>query len=325
MIKNIRLLRRGLQLLTFCWLSLFLWACGEKKVEIEFLTSKEAAQFLVHEDEYIQNMSLFDLNATFGASTMPSREQRIEHYENAIKDWPELYQKKINAAIAHLNEKIKDLGLDYPDKIPFILYKLGDSRGSAYTRMNAIIWPEDFMLMDDETFNRVIAHEFFHVYSRYHKAQNAKLYAPLHYQQTEVLTFPPALNELRITNPDAPVVNYAIELEYQGKKQFFMPILLAKRPYDATKERWLFRYLSNKFLAVDISNGVPSAVIKDGKPLLMLREETNFDDVVAPNTSYLLNPEEISAENFSLWVVDAHIPHKEPVDALIEVMKTLKR
>ncbi|MBS9778046.1 MAG: hypothetical protein KGV50_04705 [Gammaproteobacteria bacterium] len=298
---------------------------SEKKVEIEFLTNKQSAQFLSEEDEYLKNMSVFDMQFNFNASSMPSKQEITSHFQDATKNWTPEYKLKVQSAIDHLNKKIKDLNLRYPQKVKFILMDKGAAGAAAYTRSNAIIWPEDFMLMDTPLFNRIIAHEFFHVYSRYNKADRDKLYAPLHYQKTAPLTLPAELQDLRVTNPDTPILNQAIMLEYKGKKQWFMPVLIAKKPYDSTVESRLYKYIINIFIAVTLENNIPTVVHKDQKPILVGQKETNFIQYVQPNTEYLLGPEEISAENFSLWVSDnsAEIYNQKPIDALIEAMKKI--
>lgn len=297
--------------------------CTDNKVEIEFLSNEEAAKVLSREDDYLKQLSPFDLQFNFSATEMLNRDQLESYYTHHTKNWPTLYQKKIQTAIDLLNEKIKDLDLDYPEKIQFILSKAGRSGGAAYTRMNAIVWPESFMMMEDELFNRIVAHEFFHVYSRYHHANKPTLYAPVNYQQTGVLTLPDEIAQMRITNPDTPILNYAITLDYQGSPQTFMPVLFSKRPYDK-RQPLLYNYFSNKLLAVTLENGQPSPVYRDGKPLLVDKKETNFTAVVGPNTPYLMSPEELSAENFSLWVVGDEVENEKPVKALIKAMTGLK-
>lgn len=290
-------------------------------LSIEFLTKQQAVQVLAAEDDYIKGLSQFDIQAKFKMETMPSIGERVSYYANNSLNWSDTDKIKINTAVEFLDKKIKPLKLKQPKQIKFILTTGNEEGGANYTRSNSIIFPKKVLTMNQEAINMVLAHEFFHVYSRYNQDKIDKIYAIVGYQQTGELTLPPKMEKLKISNPDAPKINYYINLKYKGKPHNFMPVLLARKPYEVGSNKPFFYYLNNLLLAVDITDNKPTPITTNAKPLLVDTIETNFEQIAGNNTEYLLHPEEIMAENFSLWAINKRVKNPEYIKDLIAVMK----
>lgn len=293
------------------------------KIGTVFLDKEAATQALATKDDYLNSLSRFDWQAKFKSDSQLSVDKLHTHYDRYTLNWSAQDKQKISTAVERLNQKTAELGLLYSKPLKFIITNGGEEGGAAYTRSDYIVLPKDFFSTGQAFINRVVAHEFFHVYSRQHKAYRDKLYATIHYRPTQSLKLPQQLADRLIGNPDAPQINYYINLNYKGKTYDFMPVILADRPYDKNTNQSFFAYLNSGLIAVKNVGDKPSPLLADDLPLFVDESETNFAQVVKNNTDYLLHPEEILAENFSLWVVDGDIKHQEPIQRLLEVLKSI--
>ena len=63
-------------------------------------------------------------------------------------------------------------------------------RFSAYTRANAIVFPEKFLKGGAPWVQRVLCHELFHVLSRANKELRERCYAAIGFEKCDELVFP---------------------------------------------------------------------------------------------------------------------------------------
>ena len=111
------------------------------------------------------------------------------------------------------------------------------------------------------------------------------------------------MEDRKITNPDAPVNDYAILVEYDQQLVWAMPILYSiSEKYDLEKGGEFFDYLLFKFLIVADEHG--NWTYDDDHPVIVDRSELKgFLEQVGYNTNYILHPEEILADNFALLIL----------------------
>ncbi len=221
--------------------------------------------------------------------------------QQAIDDcctlWPGLLPPKI--------ELIKTNGRHY-------------GNGVFYTRENRIIIPEnELQNQDNELMYQVMIHEVFHLISRRHPVLRKQLYALFGF----VLT--PESRQYKITdevlssrillNPDGVVRNYAILLPLEGADTVqAIPLLKSVAPtYQASLPAY-FNYMDFGLYPLE-----PAAAGWQLRATPLSPEQmTGFYQQIGDNTDYIIHPDEIVAENFTLLVLRENGKLKRPAKRL---------
>lgn len=294
-------------------------------IQATFINKDRASELLASRDDYIDNLSTFDWQSKFKSEQALTPNQLQSYYKKATLNWTDDYTKKVQIALDLLQSKTADLNLNIPPDIKFILSNGLVEADSAYTRQDYIVLPTEFLESTQDFINHVVAHEFFHIYSRYNNQHRDKLYAIVGYQEVPKVALPKIVADNLITNPDAPNINYAITLTHKGKQQTFIPLLYSNMPYDIKNNTLPFLFFLNEaFLPISVTQQ-ETTIALNYHPLLVDKKETNFDDIAKPNSDYLNHPEEILAEHFSMWVVDDDkIKHRQPINELLDTMRSIK-
>lgn len=278
---------------------------------------------LAAEDDYIASLSLFDYQSKFKSNVALDEAARRQVYQASISAYNDDEKTRITTAYHKVFKIIEDMSITLPDTI----YIFSDDKvegGAAYTRQNAICLPKQMIAqMTDDRLTWLVAHEAFHVISRYNQALRPDWYGIIGYRQTEPIKWPPELVDLTIANPDAPTYNYVICCLYQGKKMDFMPIIYADEPYDLSRDESFFRYLIEAYIAVDVVSGIPQPIYQDGQLLMVSKDLlSDFLDQVGQNTSYTTHPEETTADHFAMIILDNYHSAPNP-EMVIALQKTL--
>ena len=63
-----------------------------------------------------------------------------------------------------------------------------------------------------------MAHELWHVYSRLNPKNKDKFYNAIGFYNVGEVEYPTQYKDLKISNPDCPVVDYAIKVNVKGKE-----------------------------------------------------------------------------------------------------------
>lgn len=316
--------------------SLLLCAChaGDQKTSV--IEAKSPAQddpalvfdydvsaLLAAEDDYIKTLSIFDYQSKFKSNVAIDEAARRKVYKAAISAYHDDEKARITAAYLKVFKKIEGMSIKLPDKI----YIFSDDKvesGAAYTRQNAICLPKQMIAqMTDDKLTWLVAHEVFHIISRYNQDRRPDWYGIIGYRQTESIKWPTELVDLTIANPDAPTCNYVISCLYQGQKMDFMPVIYAEEPYDLSRGESFFKYLNEAYIAVDVVDGIPQPIYQDGELLLVSKDLlSDFLDQVGQNTSYTMHPEETTADHFAMIILDNYHSAPNP-EKVIALQKTL--
>ena len=154
---------------------------------------------------------------------------------------------------------------------------------------------------------KTLSHELFHVVSRANPDLREKLYAAIGFVKCGEVELPPALNSRRITNPDAPANDHCIRVQVSGQDRWAIPILYSSvEKYDVKRGGEFLHYLQFQLLLVERSED--SSTVKpleegQGPILLEADQISGYLEQVGRNTGYIIHPEEILADNFSLLVL----------------------
>jgi hypothetical protein len=270
-----------------------------------FATVARAAEILTRRDDFIQRLSPFDRSVRLKTDQLVSENAYLNFVAANVLPWSEHERASVAAAVTDVWERIQPMGLPWPQPIHLIRTTGDEEGGAPYTRDNAIILPNGSLASNSkQSLRKLVAHELFHVLTRHNPALKEKLYAAIGFMPCGELVFPPNLEPIKITNPDAPKNDFCIRLSAGGKQFWAVPILFSRTAsYDPRRHADLFSYLKFQFLVLhgsaDVVPSIPDYDHADPR-LLDVDQVSGFFEQVGRNTQYIIHPEEILAENFVL-------------------------
>lgn len=94
-----------------------------------------------------------------------------------------------------------------------------------------------------------------------------KLYKVIGFHKVGELEFPKELVDRKLTNPDAPLNNFAINVNYKGEDIWAVPIIFSKS--DTYSGGEFFHYLQHKFVKVG-KNKEPDMGVYDSEKAELL-------------------------------------------------------
>ena len=276
---------------------------------IELISGQKAIEEIERIDDFVKNFSSFDVEARLHRSSCTPQDY-LKFVGQQILDWNEKLIQIISSSIEFVNttctNKLKLL--TYPSRIYIILTNGKDENNASYCRNENVIVLSLRMLYSSKLY-KILLHELFHIWSRWHTniAIRDELYASIGYYkipEEKLVTLPPSLNAVKMTNPDAPdTMKYFIELEKcddeTRKKYKCTPILHASRPFDKSFSTNFFHYLVATTLILDDTTYQPLQPLE----FLPYEQAANFRSQIGNNTDYIVHPEEILADNFALWMI----------------------
>ena len=204
----------------------------------------------------------------------------------------------------------------FPDTLKLIKTKANHfGAGVWYTRENCIVIPfNELASRKKDNFVNTIAHELFHIYSRYHPETRKTLYHMIGFEQIghKNLLMPPALARRFLTNPDGVDVGQKISLATpEGATIHAVPIVYANAEGFQAGQDEFFAYLEfGLFQITPSGNGTWSVLTKDDgySSTLKLDGLTDFFRQIRDNTGYIIHPDEILADNFSFILREKNNP-----------------
>ncbi|OGT45812.1 MAG: hypothetical protein A3E82_07260 [Gammaproteobacteria bacterium RIFCSPHIGHO2_12_FULL_38_11] len=249
--------------------------------------------------------------------------------EHALINFDEAERSIILQCCKNILERISQLNiaLNFPDAFSFFRFDGIIEFDSAFTLGNAIFLPTKKLLnrplIDVE---RTIAHEIFHVLSRNNPQIVDSCYAVLGFSRTseadqqiisrklEILSKDGAL----MTNPDVDLpLNHKIRVMHEGRPTDIIPLVYLKA-------------IKSEYPLTPTPNSLPFCFsllkLDDSDELTMLSviDIEGFYENIGRNTSYILHPEEITADHFKILISpkgEEEIPNPELIHALLTHLK----
>lgn len=277
--------------------------------KLQFATPKKASELLSIRDDYLANLTLFDLESKT-RNLKPSVENYVKLASQSVSTWTESEIEDITTDLIEINHRLEalDIKLVYPKEIHMIKSSVDEeSNAHGYTRKNFIVLNENYISKN------LIIHELWHVISRYNPDKANEIYKSLGFVENEAIEFPIALKEQIITNPDATNLNYTIKVTHNDIEKDAVLLIYSDRPYTGGK---FFEYLK---LGLFFPNHTNEPFTFD--QIASLNEVEGFFEKVGTNTDYLLHVEEITAEHFRLLIIDEY-KYLEDSDK-IELLKNI--
>jgi len=256
-----------------------------------------------------------------------SEETYLRFVAANVLGWTNDEKALVESALLDLRPRLTALSLSWPETIYLVKTTGNEEGGAAYTRGNAIVFPHTVLAQGHkESLRKTISHELFHILTRNNAVLKEKLYAAIGFQRCGEVAFPSKLKAIKITNPDAPKNDHCIRLRVADTPAWAVPILFSRTAkYDASRGGEFFHYMQFQFLLVEGKDAaVPSTVTYDDANfrLVGVNRVAGFFEQVGRNTDYIIHPEEILADNFSLLIRgEESIPSPEVIKKMREALE----
>jgi hypothetical protein len=296
------------------------------KTTVIFATIQEAKEILISRDDFIQSMSPFDRASRIKTDREISEIEYLEFIGNSVLDWNASEKEKIIIAFQGIQKSLGNYSWLIPENLILIKTTGNEEGKAAYTRSNAIIFPKTDLIAPVSKIQQTICHELFHIISRTNPELREKLYAAIGFIRCDELEFPAELKSRKITNPDAPQNNHCINIRFQGKPYWAIPILFSdSEKYSMSRGGEFFDYLQFQFLLVEHPNNSSTVkpIYANRKPKLVeSRQIFGFFEQIGNNTEYIIHPEETIADNFMFLILERqNLPSPEIINKLKELLK----
>lgn len=291
---------------------------------ISFATIEQGRQVLTNRDDFVRAMSPFDRALRMKTDKEVTEQQFLVFVGQHNLEWNGTEKEKVAAALKPFQEKLEALALPFPENILLIKTTGAEDSNLAYTRANAIILPQATIAKPVDKLTKTLIHELFHVLSRANPGLRDRLYASIGFLRCEEVKLPPDIKARKITNPDAPANDHCILLKAAGKDVWAVPVLYGRTErYDPASKASFFSHFELRLLVADRKPGQDKPGISAGDTrLVSLKDTTGFFEQIGRNTTYIIHPEEIVADNFALLVGGSN---SVPTPVILEKMEKILR
>lgn len=273
---------------------------------LEWATVDEGAALLGNDDEFTRRMSAIDRQARLRSGVPVGDPQYRAFAARAVLAWTEAEQRLVTEALEGLSARLEACHIVLPPRVLLVKTSGDEEGGAAYTRGSAVVLPRRVLSSPPRSLRRLLCHELFHVLSRHRPDLRERLYAAIGFMPCGDVVLPGPLEARRLTNPDAPAFDHAIRVRCDGVERWMVPVLFFREDAAAAAAagRPFLAAMEFRLLAVDIAGMPPRgrAVLDDaGSPILRRPDDVEgFFEQTGRNTSYLIHPEEIVADNVAM-------------------------
>lgn len=319
-----------LLLMSFLLLSAFSCTTGKvvkisKTNRVVFLDSLAATEAITEDKthQYFQQASLLDMSIQLGKQFPEGtdREVVLNEYLQLLKSDVASFsgkeKKHLKGSLKKawkLSEKIEP-GL-FPKEI--VLLKTHGKHygpGAWYTRDNRIVVPANALAEPDkEALLKVTLHEVFHIWSRYNPRLRNELYAVIGFKNMAglPLIMDAPLKERVLLNPDGVEMNQVINLTRPDSVVISaIPVTYSRfKEYNPENPAFFDHLDFNLYQVVRKGKAIRVISEPDGSSALDLRELPDFFRQIGDNTQYIIHPDEILADNFTILALSREDPDR---------------
>lgn len=308
-----------------CFISSFgLTYANNNKFSFNFADKAQANNMLAVYDEYIENLSRFDLDARVGKKDATCKDL-LYKIEQGTRDFTKEERDSVTKAFRILNEEIinKGLKLPIPQKLLLIKTTMEEEGGAAaYTRGDVICIGENFLKKaDTKRLAKLLAHELFHILTRDNKDFRKAMYEIIGFEILDnEINFADDINNKFISNPDVNSYDSYVMLNVHGKMLPCTMVIYSDRDYSGGS---FFDYVHIGLVPL---NNVFAPIINGGRTVVYsLDDASDFYNKVGKNTGYVINPEECMADNFSIALCGSaeQLPNPEIITKIISTIQNM--
>lgn len=286
------------------------------QINLHYIDANEARTLLSKEDATTRQWSRFDYEARLGKKG-GTRQELMCFIADQARDWSKEDKQRMQEAADSLNSHIKalNLSLTLPQEIRILKTTMAEEGGAGgYTRMDYIVVEEQIARMKPQQASYLLAHELFHVLTRNNPDFREKMYKLIGFNIVpEEFEVPADLRDVVITNPDVNRFDSYARFRIKSEERPCAMLIYANKPYEGGS---FFNYLTIGLMP--LKDG--KAEQKDGKTVIYgIKDAENFFEQVGRNTNYIINPEEILAENFAFLLT------RKPVSGTPELIEKMRQ
>ena len=288
---------------------------------VRFAEVNEGIQALTVRDDFIGALSPFDRQVRLKTDRDVSTDELLAFIPPHVLPWTSGDVERLTPLVESLAKKLAAWKLHLPSVVLLVKTDGQEDANAAYCRGAAIVLPT--RMIHGGGLNSILPHELFHVLSSHNPQLRQALYRSIGFERSNEVPLPGPLQPRKITNPDAPLNNQFISVVQGGRAMELLPVLFSKSErYDAARGGTLFTYLEFKLMALENANGVRSAALVDGRPLLLEPSAVpGFAEQVGSNTSYIIHPEDILADNFVFLLNGrTNLPTQSVVEQMAKIL-----
>lgn len=295
---------------------------------VDFADLKRARHLLGHTDAWARQLSDFDLRARQKTTQPTGLQEFLAFAADAGLGWTAQEEAGWKAVVDKLSDAMKGLNLHVPN-IDLVKTTGKEEFDAAYTRERAIMFPQR-MASEAMTNPRLsyfrLAHELFHVLSRADSHLRDDLYALLGFRKVKGFEYPPELEGRRISNPDSFEYLHTLTVQSARESVDVMPVIQSLLPLsEVIQLPNFFAALDIVLLSVDPTTGEVRRDVS-GNLVKYNFGNTNWVQLMLRNSSFIIQPEELLADNFATlmeWRSDGVLPPANPAGFLVNDVNLL--
>lgn len=303
--------------------------------QLEFASLETGRTLVSTRDNFIGALSRFDRQVRLQTDGEATEAALLEFLAREVVAWDDAAtgndpveattRTLITQSIERLRPKLESFRIPLPKTVLLVQMSGKEEANAAYTRGTAIMLPKPrIQKMKPDALDRLLLHELFHVLSRNAPELRRDLYRIIGFHVCDPMALPSAMADLKLTNPDAPLIDCRIELTDDGETCWAAPILYSSSAtYDAIKKPPLFQYLTFRLMKLEEHDGRWRPLVKDGDPALIdPAQSKSFADQIGQNTKYIIHPDEVLADNFVFLVMQTEkLPSPEIIERMSERLR----
>ncbi len=287
---------------------------------VDFADLHRAQKTLGHKDRWARQLSDFDMGARQKTTAPTNLKEFLDFAAGAGRDWTAVEKANWRALVGKLSDAMNGLNLHVPN-IDLVKTsgeeEFGGRRGLHAETRDHVFGSRAASLptTDSRRAYFLLAHETFHVLSRTDSHLRDDLYALLGFRTVDGFEYPAELEDRRLSNPDAFEYLHTLTVQSGSESVDVMPVIQSLLPLnEAIQLPNFFDALDIVLLSVDAGTG---EALRDGNGDLIKYNfgNTNWIPLMLRNSSFIIHPEEILADNFATlmeWRADGVLPPANP-------------
>lgn len=290
-------------------------------ISFKLATIKKGKQLISEDDQYLRELLPHEYALKMNKNKQVNRDEFIDFLKSCVLEWQERESLKLKCILTEITQ---DLNLRINMVKPIYIVKTSglEEWNSAYTRENAIIIPLNRINDSKITLKKLLIHEVFHVISKQFSSIKNKLYYMLGYEKINSVILTDKLKKIKLTNPDAPTLNYFTWVYVKDGLKPVVPIVLLKEDrdnIDCAKD--ILESIITKMIVVEEKAGCFN--INEKSEMITRHDIIGYKNKTLKHINQFEHPEEILANLFTQFIMgeDSYISH----ELLNEFYKSLIR
>ena len=287
-----------------------------------FATAAEGSAILGTRDDYVRATMPLERSAKLRTADTVDEERFLRHMRGTTLEWTAEQRANLAKLTEPLARFLKDVKWRMPDRM-LILQTTDLENDLPHTRANAIVIPTAYYKRGPGMLAQVLPHEVFHVMTRHNPELKERLYAAIGFKRCDTVSIPPAIERLKITNPDTVDDRHTIAVRYRGKPVEALPYI--RFPSDKIDPRQGFAtQIQVAWLLVDRKGNDCRG--RDGPDASVDPNELEgLFEQIGRNTQYLFHAEEVLADNFTQLFLESLTgkPRSVPSPEILEKIRKI--